>query len=94
MVPQEIPVQPQIIQPVEVPPQPIQQVIQPVPKVETPVVNIPQQQVVAQAPVAPMTQSMGAGQQTVTSQQIAAVQPVQPVRVGTQQLIPAQQTSA
>ena len=53
-----------------------------------------QQQVVAQAPVAPMTQSMGAGQQTVTSQQIAAVQPVQPVRVGTQQLIPAQQTSA
>ena len=83
MVPQEIPVQPQIIQPVEVPPQPVQQVIQPIPKVETPVVNIPQQPVVAQPQLVPVQQM-----QLVPVQQVEMV-PVQHVEmVPVQEVVP------
>ena len=84
MVPQEIPVQPQIIQPVEVPPQPVQQVIQPIPKVETPVVNIPQQPVVAQPQLVPVQQM-----QLVPVQQVEMV-PVQHVEmVPVQEVVPS-----
>ena len=89
MVPQEIPVQPQIIQPVEVPPQPIQQVIQPIPKVETPVVNIPQQPVVAQPQLVPVQQM-----QLVPVQQVEMV-PVQHVEmVPVQEVVPTYQAAA
>ena len=89
MVPQEIPVQPQIIQPVEVPPQPVQQVIQPIPKVETPVVNIPQQPVVAQPQLVPVQQM-----QLVPVQQVEMV-PVQHVEmVPVQEVIPTYQAAA
>ena len=89
MVPQEIPVQPQIIQPVEVPPQPIQQVIQPVPKVETPVVNIPQQPVVAQPQLVPVQQM-----QLVPVQQVEMV-PVQQIEmVPVQEVVPTYQAAA
>ena len=81
MVPQEIPVQPQIIQPVEVPPQPVQQVIQPIPKVETPVVNIPQQPVVAQPQLVPVQQM-----------QLVPVQQVEMVPV--QEVVPTYQAAA
>ena len=89
MVPQEIPVQPQIIQPVEVPPQPVQQVIQPIPKVETPVVNIPQQPVVAQPQLVPVQQM-----QLVPVQQVEMV-PVQHVEmVPVQEVVPTYQAAA
>ena len=89
MVPQQIPVQPQIIQPVEVPPQPIQQVIQPVPKVETPVVNIPQQPVVAQPQLVPVQQM-----QLVPVQQVEMV-PVQQIEmVPVQEVVPTYQAAA
>lgn len=89
MVPQEIPVQPQIIQPVEVPPQPVQQVIQPIPKVETPVVNIPQQPVVAQPQLVPVQQM-----QLVQVQQVEMV-PVQHVEmVPVQEVVPTYQAAA
>ena len=89
MVPQEIPVQPQIIQPVEVPPQPVQQVIQPIPKVETPVVNIPQQPVVVQPQLVPVQQM-----QLVPVQQVEMV-PVQHVEmVPVQEVVPTYQAAA
>ena len=89
MVPQEIPVQPQIIQPVEVPPQPVQQVIQPIPKVETPVVNIPQQPVVAQPQLVPVQQM-----QLVPVQQVEMV-PVQHIEmVPVQEVVPTYQAAA
>ena len=89
MVPQEVPVQPQIIQPVEVPPQPVQQVIQPIPKVETPVVNIPQQPVVAQPQLVPVQQM-----QLVPVQQVEMV-PVQHVEmVPVQEVVPTYQAAA
>ena len=89
MVPQEIPVQPQIIQPVEVPPQPVQQVIQPIPKVETPVVNIPQQPVVAQPQLVPVQQM-----QLIPVQQVEMV-PVQHVEmVPVQEVVPTYQAAA
>ena len=89
MVPQEIPVQPQIIQPVEVPPQPVQQVIQPIPKVETPVVNIPQQPVVAQPQLVPVQQM-----QLVPVQQVEMV-PVQHLEmVPVQEVVPTYQAAA
>jgi hypothetical protein len=88
-VPQEIPVQPQIIEPVEIPPQPIQQVIQPIPKVETPVVNIPQQPVVAQPQLVPVQQM-----QLVPVQQVEMV-PVQHVEmVPVQEIVPTYQAAA
>ena len=89
MVPQEIPVQPQIIQPVEVPPQPVQQVIQPIPKVETPVVNIPQQPIITQPKMVPVQQI-----QMVPVQQVEMV-PVQQVEmVPVQQVVPTYQAAA
>ena len=79
MVPQEIPVQPQIIQPVEVPPQPVQQVIQPIPKVP----------VVAQPQLVPVQQM-----QLVPVQQVEMV-PVQHVEmVPVQEVVPTYQAAA
>ena len=94
-VPQEIPVQPQIVepqivqpeivQPVEIPPQPVQQVIQPIPKVETPILNVPQQPVpVAQPQLVPVQQM-----QLVPVQQVEMV-PVQHVEmVPVQEVVPS-----
>lgn len=99
-VPQEIPVQPQIVepqivqpeivQPVEIPPQPVQQVIQPIPKVETPILNVPQQPVpVAQPQLVPVQQM-----QLVPVQQVEMV-PVQHVEmVPVQEVIPTYQAAA
>ena len=99
-VPQEIPVQPQIVepqivqpeivQPVEIPPQPVQQVIQPIPKVETPILNVPQQPVpVAQPQLVPVQQM-----QLVPVQQVEMV-PVQHVEmVPVQEVVPTYQAAA
>ena len=89
MVPQEVPVQPPVVEPVEIPPQPIQQVIQPIPKVETPVVNVPQQPVVAQPQLVPVQQM-----QLVPVQQVEMV-PVQHVEmVPVQEVVPTYQAGA
>ena len=89
MVPQEVPVQPPVVEPVEIPPQPIQQVIQPIPKVETPVVNIPQQPVVVQPQLVPVQQM-----QLVPVQQVEMV-PVQHVEmVPVQEVVPTYQAAA